>query len=39
MTRHGRAGPAGKLTAKTLAQELNLALAADLPWEQWFACG
>ena len=29
----------GKMTAKTLAQELNLALEADLPWEQWFACG
>lgn len=28
-----------KMTAKTLAQELNLALEADLPWEQWFACG
>lgn len=28
-----------KLTFKALAEALNLALEADLPWEQWFACG
>lgn len=29
----------GKLTAKALAKELDLALEQDLPWEQWFHCG
>jgi len=29
----------GKLTAKALAKELDLALEADLPWELWFHSG
>lgn len=29
----------GKITAKALAQQLNLALEEDLPWEQWFHSG
>jgi hypothetical protein len=29
----------GELTLKALAEELHLALEAELPWEQWFACG
>jgi hypothetical protein len=29
----------GKLTLKALAQNLNLALEEDLPWEQWFHSG
>jgi hypothetical protein len=29
----------GQLTAKALAQEMDLALEAELPWEQWFHCG
>jgi hypothetical protein len=29
----------GKLTAKALAKELDLALEQDLPWERWFHCG
>jgi hypothetical protein len=29
----------GRLTAKALAQEMNLALEAELPWERWFHCG
>jgi hypothetical protein len=29
----------GKITAKGLAQQLNLALEEDLPWEQWFHSG
>lgn len=29
----------GATTLMGLAQELNLALEEDLPWEQWFACG
>jgi hypothetical protein len=29
----------GKITAKALAQQLNLALEEDLPWEQWFLSG
>jgi hypothetical protein len=28
-----------KITAKALAQLLNLALEEDLPWEQWFQSG
>jgi hypothetical protein len=28
-----------KLSFKALAQALNLGLEADLPWDQWFACG
>ena len=28
-----------KTTLKELAQNLDLALEADLPWERWFACG
>jgi hypothetical protein len=28
-----------KLTFKALAEALNLGLEADLPWDQWFACG
>ena len=29
----------GKLTLKALAHELDLALEADLPWDQWFQSG
>jgi hypothetical protein len=29
----------GQLTMKALAQNLNLALEEDLPWDQWFQCG
>jgi hypothetical protein len=29
----------GQQTAKELAQDLNLALEEDLPWDQWFASG
>jgi len=29
----------GKLTAKALAKQLDLALEADLPWELWFHSG
>ncbi len=29
----------GKLTAKALAKQLDLALEEDLPWEQWFHSG
>lgn len=29
----------GATTLQALAQQLNLALEEDLPWEQWFACG
>ncbi len=29
----------GKLTAKALAKEWDLALEQELPWEQWFHCG
>jgi hypothetical protein len=29
----------GKITAKALAQQLNLALEEDRPWEQWFQSG
>ena len=29
----------GKMTGQALAQDLNLALEADLPWELWFASG
>jgi len=28
-----------KITAKALAQLLNLALEEDLPWAQWFQSG
>lgn len=28
-----------QMTMKELAQDLNLALEDDLPWDQWFACG
>jgi hypothetical protein len=28
-----------KITAKALAQQLNLALEEDLSWEQWFQSG
>jgi hypothetical protein len=28
-----------QITLKELAHDLDLALEADLPWEQWFACG
>jgi hypothetical protein len=29
----------GKITAKVLAKELDLALEEDSPWEQWFQSG
>jgi hypothetical protein len=29
----------GKITAKALAKELDLALEEDLPWDQWFHTG
>ena len=29
----------GQMTMKELAQDLNLALEEDLPWELWFASG
>jgi hypothetical protein len=28
-----------QMTMKELAQDLNLALEADLPWNLWFAAG
>jgi hypothetical protein len=36
---HSKLVVAGKLTAKALAKELDLALEADLPWDQWFHSG
>lgn len=29
----------GQMTLKALAEQLNLALEEDLPWERWFHCG
>lgn len=29
----------GKTTLQGIAEDLNLALEEDLPWEQWFQCG
>lgn len=29
----------GQMSLKELARTLDLALEADLPWDQWFACG
>lgn len=29
----------GKITDQALAEDLNLALEEDLPWELWFASG
>ena len=29
----------GQMTMKELAQDLNLALEDDLPWDLWFASG
>lgn len=37
--RHSQKIRLEQLTLKALAESLNLALEADLPWEQWFACG
>ena len=36
---HSKLVGLGKLTAKALAKELDLALEEDLPWEQWFHSG
>ena len=36
---HNKVVRLGALTAKALAQELDLALEEDLPWEQWFHSG
>lgn len=36
---HSKLVVLGKLTAKALAKELDLALEADLPWELWFDSG
>jgi hypothetical protein len=37
--RHSKLIVLEKITAKALAQLLNLALEEDLPWEQWFQSG
>ena len=37
--RHSKLVVLGKITAKALAKELDLALEKDLPWEQWFQSG
>ena len=36
---HSQRMRAGKITLKKLAEDLNLALEEDLPWDQWFASG
>lgn len=36
---HNKLVRLGELTAKALTKELELALEADLPWEQWFHSG
>lgn len=36
---HSQRMRTGMMTLKELAQDLNLALEADLPWDQWFASG
>jgi hypothetical protein len=36
---HSQRMRAGMMTLKELAEDLNLALEADLPWDQWFASG
>jgi hypothetical protein len=36
---HGKLLGLGKITAKALAQQLDLALEEDLAWEQWFQSG
>lgn len=36
---HNKLVRVGALTAKALTKELDLALEADLPWEQWFVSG
>jgi hypothetical protein len=36
---HSKLVVLGKRTGQALAQDLNLALAQDLPWELWFASG
>jgi hypothetical protein len=36
---HSKLVVLGKLTGQALAQDLNLALEADLPWKLWFASG
>ena len=36
---HNKLVRLGALSAKALAQELDLALEEDLPWEQWFHSG
>jgi hypothetical protein len=36
---HSKLVVLGKITAKALAKELDLALEEDLPWEQWFQSG
>jgi hypothetical protein len=36
---HSKLVVLGKITAKALARQLDLALEEDLPWEQWFHSG
>lgn len=36
---HSKLVVVGKMSGRALAQDLNLALEADLPWELWFASG
>ena len=36
---HSKLVVLGKLTAKALVKELDLALEADLPWELWWDSG
>ena len=36
---HSQRMRTGMTTLKDLAEDLKLALEADLPWDQWFACG
>jgi hypothetical protein len=37
--RHSQRVRLGELTRKALAEQLDLALEADLPWDQWFHSG
>ena len=36
---HSKLVVLGKMTGQALAEDLNLALEQDLPWELWFASG